>query len=341
MPKRGNEGKVCDAVARMLEKRTGKTRKDVRNPEKDGIGPPVDIRLKLGCQEYAIEHTIIESYENQIRNSRAYWDIQEYLKENVEGKLPDEAYYELQIPTKTTMPKKERKRGKLRKEIGDWVRATANDMDERRKTGCRGCLRYTSYYERVVGKIESPNWEVALVREGDVQIGEDGKAVIQTKWMLQENVEEQRWERLRDAYGRKCPKLEEAKREGARTILILENIDTNLGWFGVIGRMIPRLAQEKIKGPDEIYLAEKHQGSFMILTMKKGELHWPPTDSLMWEDERNVDPWEGQPEHLRKAMDPEYGRPPSIWKPVGFKEDNLTDLKEAGVRIRPRGCPAG
>ena len=52
-----NEGKVCDAVVRVLEKWTGSARTDVRHPEKDGVGPPVDLRLKLGAREYAIEHT--------------------------------------------------------------------------------------------------------------------------------------------------------------------------------------------------------------------------------------------------------------------------------------------
>ena len=43
-----NEGKTCDAVVRLLEKLTGETRKSIRNPEEDGVGPPIDLRLRLG-----------------------------------------------------------------------------------------------------------------------------------------------------------------------------------------------------------------------------------------------------------------------------------------------------
>ena len=46
-----NEGKVCDAVVRFIEKRTGVIRTQVRLPEMDGVGPPVDLRLKLDAQE--------------------------------------------------------------------------------------------------------------------------------------------------------------------------------------------------------------------------------------------------------------------------------------------------
>ena len=61
-----NEGKVCDAAVSSIEQRTGAARKDIRRPEKDHIGPPVELRLKIGAQEYAIEHTQIEAFEDQI-----------------------------------------------------------------------------------------------------------------------------------------------------------------------------------------------------------------------------------------------------------------------------------
>ena len=59
MRNKNNEGKVCDAVVRFFEKQTGEIRTHIRHPEIDGLGPPVDLRLKLGAQECAIEHTRI------------------------------------------------------------------------------------------------------------------------------------------------------------------------------------------------------------------------------------------------------------------------------------------
>lgn len=40
-----NQDMACEAVLRFLERRSGYNRSDVRFPEKDGNGPPVELRL--------------------------------------------------------------------------------------------------------------------------------------------------------------------------------------------------------------------------------------------------------------------------------------------------------
>ena len=87
-----NEGKTCDAIVRLLEKWTGETRVGIRHPEKDGDGPPVELRLKIGTQEYAIEHTRIEPFENQIETGLVFKKINDYVRERLSGPLPGSAY---------------------------------------------------------------------------------------------------------------------------------------------------------------------------------------------------------------------------------------------------------
>ena len=103
-----NEGKACDAVVRYLEKNTVETRKNIRHPEKDGVGPPVDLRLMLGAQEYVIEHTRIESFENQIKTeiktSDAFRQIYEYITEQISDSLPGPACYQLNVPVSVRLP---------------------------------------------------------------------------------------------------------------------------------------------------------------------------------------------------------------------------------------------
>ena len=83
MRNKNNEGKACDAVVKAIEKRTGVMRSQVHRPETDGVGPLVDLRLKLGDQEYAIEHTLIEPFENQIKMEVIVREILDYFKENI------------------------------------------------------------------------------------------------------------------------------------------------------------------------------------------------------------------------------------------------------------------
>ena len=64
-----NERKGCDAVARVLETRSGAMRQNPRYPEKDGSGAPVDYVFDLARKTYAFEHTIIEAFERQIHTS--------------------------------------------------------------------------------------------------------------------------------------------------------------------------------------------------------------------------------------------------------------------------------
>ena len=45
MNSQGNERKACDAVLRLLESRSGHLHADLRFPEEDGRGPPVDLRV--------------------------------------------------------------------------------------------------------------------------------------------------------------------------------------------------------------------------------------------------------------------------------------------------------
>ena len=86
-----NEGKVCDAVVWVLERRTGEKRTAVRNPEHDGIGPPVDLRLWLGPQEYAMEHTVVESFPGQIETGVAFSTMSSHLRSVLSGRLPGPA----------------------------------------------------------------------------------------------------------------------------------------------------------------------------------------------------------------------------------------------------------
>ena len=129
-----NEGKVCDAVVRALEKTSRETRADVRYPEKDGVGPPVDLRLKPGDQDYAIEHTRIESFENQIGTVVVANRMLRHIKKNIPNPFPSPAYYELQFPINVALSKGKARSERALNALVEWVRAKEQILRKRNST---------------------------------------------------------------------------------------------------------------------------------------------------------------------------------------------------------------
>ena len=93
-----NEGRACDAVLRVLEHRSSEVRADLRHPEKDGVGPPVDLRVRIGATQYALEHTRVEPFEHEIRTRRLVSRLAGPVERAVSGTLPGEATYQLRLP---------------------------------------------------------------------------------------------------------------------------------------------------------------------------------------------------------------------------------------------------
>ena len=129
-----NEGKVCDAIVRALEKRTKKTRTHVRHPDKEGIEGGVDLRVRVDAKEYAIEHTRIESCENEIETVNIANQIIRHVKENIPQPFPGPAYYELQFPVDIAWGKKKRRRAlnELVECILEWERTLRERNAERK-----------------------------------------------------------------------------------------------------------------------------------------------------------------------------------------------------------------
>ena len=127
-----NEGKACDAVIRRFEALTGKTRSLVRFPERDGLGPPVDLRVKMGTEEYAIEHTLLQPYRNRIKYGARFNTINKFIRERIADSLPGSVYYQLNVPIDVSLPRKKH-RDKALLNLVEWILATAQRLHERRR----------------------------------------------------------------------------------------------------------------------------------------------------------------------------------------------------------------
>lgn len=299
---RKNEGKACDAVVRCIEQRTGETRAEIRRPETERIGPPVDLRLRLGIQEYAIEHTQVEAIPGYIQAGEEYM---QFIRPNaLSGTLPEPGAYALHFPIDTKLGVKSPDLTRIRRDFIAWIRAKAQCLYERNRDRLERDRPSQRHLDSIEAKPPGFPYAVRLSigvahsasKRGTLRCGRyaPGDAELKTR----------RAERLREALHRKCPKLQRCKEDGARTVLVLESDDIALTNHVLVAECLAALLQERTDLPDEIYLIESELEFWTVHCMKLDTEGWPA-------------------EHLAE--------------PTEFQVDDLIDLSEA-IQCHQRGA---
>ena len=287
-----NEGRLCDAAVKSIERRTGEKRIDIRWPERDRIGPPVELRLKIGTQEYAIEHTLIEAFEGEIGGWMSLERIAGPIKKALCGKLPGPAYYDLSFPSEREPKVHKSDLKKHQEKLKEWVLT-------------RAPLLYWKIQRTMASKSQDVikatpcgfSFEIQLscVVTGPFSAREPGLIKV-SRW-IPENLRALTKCRLRRALRKKLPKLLDCKSEGARSVLVLESDDA-ITDADPVGNALVKLQEEfdgELAFPDEIYFAKtsSNETTWSIWCMKYSRQLWS------WED---------------------------LTKSTSFRVDELTDL---------------
>ena len=326
-----NEGKVCDAVVRFIEKRTGEIRTQVRRPELNGVGPQVDLRVKFSAQKYAIEHTRVESFENQIRTGSIVEEIIGHIKKKNIVPFPSTAYYELHYPIDVSLPDRKVKRDCALNNLVEWICTSEKIL--RRVKSDQPLHSYPSWvaYDFVRGKPEGFDCTFDLLRWLDAIPIRRKPGALWTKPINPEDLEPLSRKRLNQAFHKKCPKLQRCKTEGVRTVLVLESSDVDLRHYEFRGSLLPDLLAKHKNAPDEIYLVETHLNPWWVWPIKCDDGNWP-TKGLpemgqpIYEEDKL--PTAGMPKRYRDAlgMDELFKPHPKGWVPEIFWENELKNL---------------
>lgn len=241
---RPNEGKACDAIIRILEGRTGQTRQDLRVHADAGNGKNVEARFHLADQEYAIEHTRINSFKNQVRVELLFQQFARPILEKLSGKLPGPGYWKLGLPSNIGRRIKRRDVCAVQAALIEWLITATTELP-------------------FVGSSRIPtglNFKVTLMYESN-RVGSGLLLILPEESML---LDEHRTKQLAVQLEQKCPKLQSCKNVGATSVLILETNDRTT-WHGVLVPELQKALTVRQDAPDEVYLIDTITGSFWMV----------------------------------------------------------------------------
>ncbi|NEJ21026.1 hypothetical protein GR247_12710 [Rhizobium leguminosarum] len=252
-----NEERICEAIIRLFERKVGQKRADPIRPEKDHSGPPVEVRVMIGDRRYAIEHTLVEPFENFIQIGNRFSKFVREILDALKGTMPGPGIYQLSFPIDPTAEHKGAALAALRQPIIDWVRAAAEEMfqecPEREDRNWRP-HGYKGMREIHIGGlhlilVRNMHWSMRTKHDGffDIARRTDG------------DLEPARQARIRTALTKKLPKLLTCGGEGDVTILVLEFSDIALTHHVFIAQALEHLIAQGVTMPDQVFIADTTQ----------------------------------------------------------------------------------
>jgi len=243
--KKLHEKKVILEVLKYISKKINKTYKIISYPDEvNRKSPACDMLVSFGNKKHAIEHTSIDSIPNQRRENNRFIKLLSPLGNELDNKLPTPGHYQLVIDM-DVIPVLNRSNGsKIYQLIKDWCIKIAPTLL------MGGTHSDKKHFER--DRIAGVPFEITLYRWP----GKDGEFRIAR--FSSDQLEEKRKEVLKQALCSRGEKVSNYKREGCRTILILESNDRALANFNDIDNALNNVVEElkNIELPDEIYLIE-------------------------------------------------------------------------------------
>ncbi len=248
-----NEGKVCDAIVRMLEARTGHQRSNLQYPEKAHATGPVDLVFTLGAQQHALEHTKIEAFAGQINYDNIFTEFIGPVKEALKAAMPKPGQYHLILPIDAKVNAKPGDLGQYQQILVDWVRGKADEFHAAEPTRPDRDHRPHTIHQWTREQPAGFPYPVHLARDMHWSDSDDHDGIIFFSRFAPENIEDKRLPRIETAFAKKHRKLAHWKDKGAITHLVLESDDISLTNHALVGECIATLLPECPPWLDALY----------------------------------------------------------------------------------------
>lgn len=209
-----NERVLCDAVANFLAKRRAEAISKVEPV--DAVvrnRPAVEFIYHTDTAKFAIEHTRIESFPNQIGEGKRFVQIVEPLEAELAGKLPGVFFLTIGVGA-ARVPAAEQE--SVRAALTRWILDSAARLEPEEKTWPRGNCALTATPPGVP-------FQATLTRDCDYD------SRLFAFQGLVGDLQQLRRQAIARSLAKKCPKLEQASADGCISVLILELDDPWLG----------------------------------------------------------------------------------------------------------------
>lgn len=268
MPRRDYQGECCDAVVRVLERSNRAERANIELPETTGVGPPVELRLTLGTQLYAIEHTEIEAFGKQIQTAEQFASFIDPVTEELSGSLPGPAIYELIFPIDARLQVRPKEVRQISSNFIEWIKTQAEAMNNNNPDRPTKDMSPQGISETIEDTPPGFPYSVTFRRKSHWSISSDYDGVLLVSRNAPRDVSDQRKGRIQEALRRKCPKLYECKKDGARTVLVMEDRDISLTNYAIVGEALIEVLPSTRNPPDEIFLVETSLERWTVRQLK-------------------------------------------------------------------------
>jgi len=254
-----NEQRVCKAVMQLVADRRGER---ITSAQQVDVAvrdrPAVEWVFDTPTAKFAVEHTRIESFSNQIAEGKLFAQLLGPLEAELAGKLPG-AFFLIVDVAAARAPGTQH--AQIRRVLSEWILAKGAALDSEEQSGPDGNCDISETPPGVP-------FEVTLHRDADY----DSRLFIMQN--LSGDLERLQRDRIRTALARKCPKLLQATKEGRVSVLILESDDVALANRRAITKAIVAELSARDDTPDMVIWARTSTRPWKAWLLKDGaELH--------------------------------------------------------------------
>ncbi len=259
-----NERVVCDAIAKFLAERQGD--RIVSVDAVDAVvrdRPAVEYIYHTTQTKFAVEHTRIESFPNQIGKGKRFAHLLEPLENELRGRLPGVFFLTVAVgaansPTAQQEP--------VRAALAAWILEKAASLEPEERVGPNGNCA-------VAATPPGVPFEVTLARES---------ACDSRLFAFQGLVGDRRTlraESIARSLSNKCPKLQAAARDGCISVLILESDDVSLANQAAVSETTAAELGKRNDEPDIVVWARTSTNPWKGALIKDGSNVYPAVDT--------------------------------------------------------------